>query len=225
METQAKTATQEHAHHDYKSVFLKAILAGMMIAIGASAYLGIENHYIGAALFTIGLFTIYTLDFYLYTGKVGYLLEDKDVLKLVIIWLGNFVGVVTIAFLVLQTRMTYTTSILENAVHYAEVKLGDASYVSLFVLGIFCGIMMFLAAVSFKTTQNTTNSVGGYIGLFLCVMIFMLLGFEHSIANMFYFTVASAWSFHAVVAILVVTLGNAVGGLLINVVSLGIKQH
>lgn len=223
--TQAEKQPQSHGGHDYKSVFLKAILAGMMIAIGASAYLGIENHYIGAALFTIGLFSIYTLDFYLYTGKVGYLLEDKDLLKIVIIWIGNFVGVVTIAFLVLQTRMTETTSIVENAIHYAEVKLGDSSYVSLFVLGIFCGIMMFLAAVSFKSTQNTHNSVGGYIGLFLCVMIFMLLGFEHSIANMFYFTIASAWSFHAVVAILVVTLGNAVGGLLINVISLGIAKH
>lgn len=227
MESQNQTKEEQtsHSNHDYKSVFLKAILAGMMIAIGASAYLGIENHYIGAALFTIGLYAIYTLDFYLYTGKVGYLLEDKDVLKLVIIWVGNFVGVFTIAFLLLQTRMTYTTSILENAVHYAEVKLSDPSFLSLFILGIFCGIMMFLAAVCFKKTQNTHNSVGGYIGLFLCVMIFMLLGFEHSIANIFYFTVAGAWSVHAVVAIAVVTLGNAVGGLLINVVSLGIKQH
>ncbi len=223
--TQTHEETQSQQGHDYKSVFLKAILAGMMIAIGASAYLGIENHYIGAALFTIGLFSIYTLDFYLYTGKVGYLLEDKDVLKLVIIWTGNFVGVVTIALLALQTRMTYTTSIVENAVHYAEVKLGDPSYISLFVLGIFCGIMMFLAAISFKSTLNTHNSVGGYIGLFLCVMIFMLLGFEHSIANIFYFTVAGAWCVHAVAAIIVVTLGNAVGGLLINVVSLGIKKH
>ncbi len=222
-----ETQQQEIETHkkDYLTVFLKAILAGIMIAIGACAYLGVENHYIGAGLFTIGLFAIYTLDFYLYTGKVGYLLEDKDVLKLVIIWLGNFVGSAFIALLVLNCRLTYTTTIVEHAVAYAGVKLGDPSFLSLFILGIFCGIMMFLAAACFKKTQNTQNSVGGYIGLFLCVMIFMLLGFEHSIANMFYFTVSLSWSFHAVVAVIVVTLGNAVGGLLINVISLGIKAH
>lgn len=211
--------------HNYLSAFLKAILAGMMIAIGACAYLGIENHYLGAALFTIGLFTIYTLDLYLYTGKVGYLLEDKDILKIVIIWVGNFIGAVCTAVAVSLTRLTTSSSIVENAQHYAEIKLGDPSYLSLLILGGFCGIMMFLAACSYKKTHDTSNSVGGYIGLFLCVMIFMLLGFEHSIANMFYFTVAGAWSAHAVVALLVVTIGNAIGGLLINVVSLGIKEH
>ncbi len=211
--------------HNYISAFLKAILAGMMIAIGACAYLGIENHYVGAALFTIGLFSIYTLDFYLYTGKVGYLLEDRDILKICIIWVGNFIGAAATAFAVMATRLTSTTTIIEHAESYAAIKLGDSSYLSLFILGGFCGIMMFLAAVSYKKTHDTKNSVGGYIGLFLCVMIFMLLGFEHSIANMFYFTAASAWSWHAVAALITGTLGNAAGGLLINVVSLGIKSE
>ena len=209
----------------YLTAFLKAILAGIMIAIGGMAYLGIENHYVGAMLFTIGLFTIYTLDLYLYTGKIGFLLEDKDILKIVVIWFGNLVGAVTTAGLVLTTRMVETTPIIDGAKHYAEVKLGDSSYISIFVMGIFCGIMMYLAAISFKKTQNTQNSIGGYVGLFLCVMIFLLLGFEHSIANMFYFTIAGAWSIKAIVALLVVTLGNAVGGLLFNVISLPMEKH
>ena len=207
------------------TTFLKAILAGMMIAIGGSVYLGIESHNLGAALFTIGLFVIYTLDLYLYTGKIGFLLEDKDPLKIVIIWFGNLVGATATAGLVLCTRMVTTTHVVESAKHYAEVKLGDPSYLSIFVLGIFCGIMMYLAAISFKTTQNTQNSVGGYIGLFLCVMIFLLLGFEHSIANMFYFTIAGAWSVKAVIALIVVSIGNAVGGLLIPVLSIPMEKH
>ncbi len=203
----------------YISVFTKAILAGLMIAMGACAYLTIENHYIGAMLFTIGLFTIYTLDFYLYTGKVGYLLDDKNIVKIIVIWLGNFLGTVGTAFLVKATRLVTTTDVIENAQHYSEVKTTDG-FVSIFILGIFCGLMMYIAAESFKCTQNTQNSVGGYVGLFLCVMVFLLLGFEHSIANMFYFTLASAWSAHALMAVLVVSLGNAVGGLLVNVAKL-----
>lgn len=208
----------------YMPVFLKAILAGLMISVGACAYLGIENHYVGTMLFTIGLFTIYTLDLYLYTGKVGYLLEDKDPLKIVVIWIGNLVGAVATGLAVTATRLMETTTIHEHAISAAEVKLSDG-YFSIFILGILCGLMMFIAAESFKKTQNTPNSVGGYIGLFLCVMLFLLLGFEHSIANIFYFTVAGAWSLSAIPALIVVSLGNAVGGLLINVVQLPIKKH
>ncbi|MFI3325538.1 MAG: formate/nitrite transporter family protein [Clostridia bacterium] len=208
----------------YTPAFFKAILAGLMIALGATAYLTVENHYVGAALFTIGLFTIYTLDLYLYTGKVGYLLEDKDILKILVIWVGNLVGILASAFMLLSTRIISTTTLIEHAESYAEVKLSD-NYFSIFILGIFCGIMMFIAAQSFKLTQNTSNSFGGYIGLFLCVMIFLLLGFEHSIANMFYFTIAGVWSFKAVIALIIVSLGNAVGGLLINILSIPINKY
>lgn len=201
----------------------KAILAGMMIALGASAYLTIDNHYVGAILFTIGLYGIYTLDFYLYTGKVGFYLVDKDLLKLLVIWCGNFIGTATMALLMLSTRLLETTTLHLHATEYASRKLSDG-FVSIFILGFFCGLMMYIAAAAFQKTQNTANSVGGYIGLFLCVMLFLLLGFEHSIANMFYFTVAGAWSLHALVAVCVVTLGNAAGGLAIPLLLLP-TQH
>lgn len=211
--------------HNYLPSFLKAILAGLMISIGATAYLCIENHYVGAALFTIGLYTIYTLDFYLFTGKVGFALVDKNIANLLVIWLGNLTGVVLTAFLVLSTRIVSTSDLVYHAQVYANIKLND-NLLSMFILGCFCGLMMFIGAKSFKSTQNTHNSIGGYIGLYLCVMVFLLLGFEHSIANMYYFTMANAWSFEAVIALLVVTFGNAVGGLFPSVLLLSIKtQH
>ncbi|MFI3206478.1 MAG: formate/nitrite transporter family protein [Clostridia bacterium] len=207
----------------YLEAFCKAILAGLMIAVGASAYLVVENHYVGAMLFTIGLFTIYTLDFYLYTGKVGYLLRDKDVLKIVVIWLGNLVGVLGSAALVLNTRMITTTEIIEHATSYAETKISDG-LLSIFILACFCGLMMYIAAQAYNTTKDTANSVGGYVGLFLCVMVFLLLGFDHSIANMYYFTMAGAWSGEAVIALIVATLGNALGGLFPSLIMLPFKN-
>lgn len=194
-----------------------------MIAIGGCAYLTIDNHYVGAMLFTIGLFTIYTLDFYLYTGKVGFLLEERDLLKMLVIWLGNLVGTVGMALLVMQTRMVSTTEIIEHATSYAEIKLGDG-LISIFILGCFCGLMMYIGAKSYKLTTNTANSVGGYIGLFLCVMVFLLLGFEHSVANMFYFTLAGVWSLEAIIALVVVSLGNAVGAMFPSLILLPVKQ-
>lgn len=210
-------------NNKHLQTFSKAFLAGIMISLGCMAYLMIDSKYIGSMLFTIGLFVIYTLDLYLYTGKVGYLLQDKDIVKIVVIWLGNLVGTVFSAVLVNLTRIS-TVEFLEKAEHYSHIKQTDGA-VSIFILGIFCGLMMYIAASAFKKTQNTQNSCGGYIGLFLCVMIFILLGFEHSIANMFYFTVSSTWSISAIAPLLIVTLGNATGGLLIPVVSLLAPEH
>jgi formate/nitrite transporter FocA (FNT family) len=67
---------------------------------------------------------------------------------------------------------------------------------------------MFLAADNFKKAENAMQK---NIGIFLPVMVFILCGFEHCVANMFYFTVAQAWSEKAVVYLLVMSLGNSVG--------------
>jgi formate/nitrite transporter FocA (FNT family) len=59
--------------------------------------------------------------------------------------------------------------------------------------------------------------VGKYLSLFLGVIVFILCGFEHCIANMFYISMAGMWSGKAFVFLLVNTLGNAVGGWIIPV--------
>ena len=48
--------------------------------------------------------------------------------------------------------------------------------------------------------------------VFLCVMVFILSGFEHCIANMYYFSVAGVWSKDTFLLILLMTLGNSIGG-------------
>lgn len=199
----------------YWPMFVKGIFAGIMISIGAMAYLTVDDKYVGSMVFTIGLFTIYTLDFYLFTGKVGYFFHDKDAVKIGVVWLGNVIGTSGMAMIVKATRMMTQTEIYSHAVHYSEVKLGD-TYLSMFILAMLCGIMMFIGAESYITTHDNPNSIGGYIGLFLCVMIFLLLGFEHSIANVFYFTMADAWNATSIIALLVVSAGNAAGGILFN---------
>ena len=50
--------------------FVYAILAGVSIAIGGTVFLSVENKMIGALLFTVGLFTVCTFGFNLFTGKV-----------------------------------------------------------------------------------------------------------------------------------------------------------
>ena len=82
--------------------FLKSILAGLMIAIGGTIFLSVQNKVVGASLFSIGLIGILVYNFNLYTGKIGYLITNfnlKYIKELFIILLGNFIGSSFIGFI------------------------------------------------------------------------------------------------------------------------------
>lgn len=191
--------------------FFSAILAGMLIGMGGTVFLSQSNPVVGSFLFAIGLFTIVVFQLHLFTGKVGYTPFQKPVylIELAITWLGNLVGTGITACMVRNSRIY--EGMAERVAGIAEVKLAD-NFLSLFLLAIFCGMLMFIAVDCFRNVQGSTLR---FIGVFIPVMVFILSGFEHVIANMFYFSLAGAWSAHCVAAIIVMTLGNAVGGMLI----------
>lgn len=87
------------------------------------------------------------------------------------------------------------------------MKMGD-NPLSIFILAVFCGILMYIAVDGYKEKGNP-------VILFLGVSVFILSGFEHCIANMFYFSLAGAWSVKAIVYLLIMTIGNSIGGILI----------
>lgn len=191
-------------------IFVSAILAGMSIGFGGAAFLSVENRVIGAALFTIGLFCVCTFGFHLFTGKVCYVFRNgrSFALDLPIIWLGNVAGTGVTALLYSLTR---NASISEKAMALCQVKLDD-SLLSLFVLGILCNIFIYIAVEGY---QKNPHELGKYLSLFFGVMVFILTGTEHCVADMFYFWMAGAWSGRAILCVIVISLGNAVGGVLI----------
>ena len=95
----------------------------------------------------------------------------------------------------------------------AELKLNDSLF-SILILSIFCGILMFIAVDTFKESQGSTIKV---IAVFVPVMVFILSGFEHVIANMYYFAIANTWTFDTIIALIVMTIGNSIGGMLIPI--------
>lgn len=189
-------------------MFLLAIGAGLAISIGGTVYLSVDNKIIGSMLFAVGLYAIVLNGLFLYTGKVGYLVVQSDKIEylglLAITWLGNLAGTWIGAVAVLNTRIQ---GIRENAVGICETKLADEP-LSIFLLAIFCGILMYIAVDGFKEKENP-------LILFFCVSVFILSGFEHCIANMFYFSIAGAWSLKTIVYLIIMTLGNSLGGMLI----------
>lgn len=193
--------------------FWYAIMGGLCIGLGATAYLCTENAIFGSVLFTLGLFTICTMGFNLFTGKVSYALEKKPYrfISFVLIWLGNLVGTVGLALLLGLTRIG--ESLHERAAVLCATKLGD-NPLSVFILAIFCNLLIFIAVDGFK---NNPHPLGKYIGLFLGVIAFIFCGYEHCIANMFYFAAGGAFSLKTLLYLLIITAGNALGGLLIPI--------
>jgi len=188
--------------------FVSGILAGICIGIGGTVFLSLESKLLGALFFSVGLFTICTQGLLLFTGKVCYVFErDKDyALDLPFIWLGNLAGTWLTAELLCCTRIG--GGLAERAAGLCETKLGDG-LPSIFLLAVFCNILIYIAVEGFN---KNPHELGKYLSLFFGVLVFILCGFEHCVANMFYFSMAGMWSGRALVYLLVMTLGNAAGG-------------
>nr|WP_295583027.1 formate/nitrite transporter family protein [uncultured Oscillibacter sp.] len=190
--------------------FLNAVLGGVCIAIGGVVFLSCENKVTGAVFFCLGLFSICTFGFDLFTGKVGYVFQRPLSYTgfVLSVWVGNLAGAVLVGCAVRATRIA---GIGERAAALCQVKLEDGLG-SIFLLSVLCNILMFIAVDGF---HNNPHELGKYLGILLGVVGFILCGFEHCVANMFYFSVAGAWSGRTLLYLAVMSLGNACGRVLI----------
>ena len=82
-----------------------------------------------------------------------------------------------------------------------------------FLEGIFCGALVYIAVYLFKNLQNWGMKI---IGIIVSVTLFVYCGFQHCIANMFYFGMAFNWNIKMLWNLLIVILTNSVGALLVR---------
>jgi len=186
-----------------KNTLIKAVYAGFMIGLGGVVNLSLENKIVGSLLFSFGLLTIVNQGFFLYTGKIGFVKTKEDFMKIPVIIVGNFLGTGLVAVLCRAAGMTISSQAI------CEAKLLKAP-LPIFVLSMFCGILMYLAIDNFNKCKN-------HLFVIAPVMIFILSGFEHSVANMFYFSLAGMWNGTSVVYMLLMILGNGVGAKLFDI--------
>jgi formate transporter len=197
----------------HQNVFLKAIMAGVYIGIAGLIYLSLDNKIIGSLMFSFGLLVVVTRGYYLYTGKVGYLLPYQKGYLLILLktLLGNMIGIASIAFLF---RLTGITSVVSDASLLYDGKLGNLWYETL-VLSIFCGMMMYIAVDSFAKVKHDFAKI---MVLVFAVMIFILSKFEHSIANMLYLFLSDSYSIKSFICLILWIIGNGIGGVALNLV-------
>ena len=189
------------------AVWIREVLAGILIGIGGMAFLACntENVYIGkyagALLFCVALSSILLFKLNLFTGMVGYLPDGKgtfafDTLMSVVL---NFAGAFAVGFL---------RPSLSNVRDLCQARL-DKSIPQVLLDAFFCGILIFICVDVYKKKNRL-------IAVFLCVPTFILCGFEHSIADAYYFANARMLAdWKAVLFLALVVAGNAAGGLLI----------
>ena len=192
------------------SYLVKSILAGIMIGIGGTIYLSLDNKVIGASLFAIGLFMIVINGFNLYTGKVGYIFDNKPkyLIEVFTTIIGNFIGTFIVGFILKYTRIYNSLHVKAQSI--CNIKLDD-SIVSILILSILCGMLMYLAVNGYKVMKD---NFAKYACVFLCVIVFILCSFEHSIANMYYFSVAG-WTLKSFGYLGIMIIGNGIGGVFI----------
>lgn len=196
------------------TVFLNSILAGIAISIGCIAYLMVNRGPLGAVLFSVGLFIICTLRLNLFTGKVCYTFDMKDTREsikyffwCILIYIGNFVGTFITSVAVNHTRL----NLLQFATQMVETKLND-NYLSLFILGVFCNILIYLAVDNYRRFSDLNNELRAFASIIIFVTIFVVCNFEHCIADTFYFNLVNVWSVDTLIKLGFITLGNIFGG-------------
>ena len=188
---------------------LSAIAAGFCIGLGGAVFLLQSEKLVGALLFCVGLYTICEMQFHLFTGRVCYALEQPlwSWSRFPLIWIGNWLGAGLAASLLGLTRVGPAAR--QAALVLVAGKNGD-TLLSLFILGFFCNIFVFIAVAGYKTFPL---ALGKYLAIFVGITVFIMSGYEHSVADMFYYFMAGQMDQEALVRLLVITGGNICGGL------------
>lgn len=171
------------------NLLVKSIAAGMMIGIACVISLTVSHPIVSPIMFSIGLLVICARGYFLYTGKIGYV-SYRNALSYPIIISGNSLGVAIIAIV----KPIDTSAI-------AAAKLANPPWL-VFVYAVLCGWLMYVAV--------DTYNKGSIIGIICCVPAFIICGFEHSIADMYYLRDATM-SLRTFWFITACVLGNAVG--------------
>lgn len=214
---------------------LLAILAGADIGFGGLAALmaqgllgGAAGRMVGACVFPVGLIMISLAGGELFTGNclmfgplfAGHSSPGRALPRMLLVYLGNFIGACAVACVgaasgILAGMGESWPAIIRQV---AQTKTG-LSFAAAFLRGMLCNILVCTAV---WMASGAESAGGKAVCCFGPIMAFVLLGMEHSVANMFYFPLAMLSGADVTAAgcllrnLLPVTLGNIAGGMLLS---------
>lgn len=183
------------------SIFRSAVLAGICIGIAGFGYLAVGGIF-GAVVFSCGLLAVVSYKLKLFTGTAGFI-NKGEVGQLLLVLLGNIVGCLAVALLARVSALPLQES--AEKILSARLSLG-AWKAGLLAIG--CGFLM--------TTAVTFARKDKWIPLLFCVPMFIICGFPHCIADIFYYLTCSLgfWGEHLcgiLILYVCIVIGNFIG--------------
>ncbi|MCR6669940.1 formate/nitrite transporter family protein [Devosia ginsengisoli] len=192
-----------------RDTLIRAYMAGAILTLAAAFAVTVNvqtgQPLAGAILFPVGFCLLYLMGFDLLTGVMTLvplaLIDKRPGVTLAglfrnwgLVFLGNFGGAFTVAVLMAIT-FTFGFSQEPNAVGQAIGHIGEgrtvgyaehgaAGMLTLFVRGVLCNWMVSTGVVA---AMMSTSVSGKVIGMWMPIMLFFYMGFEHSIVNMYLF--------------------------------------
>jgi formate/nitrite transporter len=236
-------------HMSVKDTLVRAYMAGALLTLAAAFAIKMTVDtglpVVGSVLFPIGFVLLYLLGYDLLTGvfvlaPLAWFAKRPGVTVAGVlrnwglVFLGNFAGALTVAVLV-TTFVTYgfDTSIADTGNQFAAYghKLaaigvdrtlgyeshGAGGWLAVFVRGMLCNWMVSTGVVGALLARDV---IGKVVVMWLPILLFFAMGFEHSVVNMFLFPVGImlgadfTWADYFVWNEIPTVLGNLVGGLL-----------
>src|SRR6185436_9131284 len=192
-----------------RDILIRAAMAGAILALAAVFAVTIVQQtgvpIVGAILFPVGFCILYLLGFDLVTGvfvlaPLALLDRRPGVTPAAVlrnwglVFVGNFLGAFTVAVM-MAIVFTFGFSAEPNAVGKAiagigeartlgYAKYGAAGMLTLFVRGMLCNWMVSTGVVG---AMISTSVSGKVIAMWMPIMVFFGMTFEHSVVNMFLF--------------------------------------
>lgn len=185
-----------------QKLMIKALFAGMMIAMGAAAS-SVAAHAIGnvglarlaaAVVFPVGLMMVILLGAELFTGDCLMIMGTASgkhsvnqlVKTLIIVYIGNFIGAAVLAMAISASgQLDYSGGLLGAYTIKAALGKATMSFGKAVVSGVLCNILVCAAVLMAICARDVTGKI---LASFFVIMLFVTAGFEHCVANMYYIT-------------------------------------
>jgi formate/nitrite transporter len=233
----ATEGAMTRANTNIRKTLVLAFLAGAYIALGGllavmvgggSPGIGAENpglqKFLMGAVFPIGLIMCAIAGADLFTGNTAYFVPPVMSGKLkvqqllrnwTLVYFGNFAGALFVAYF-----MTYLTGLFDqDPWHASIVKIAEFKTSHPFFKTFLKGIgANWLVALAMWLSFASKDIVGKIAAIWFPVMAFVVMGYEHSVANMFFIPTAIfygadvSWTSFIIDNLIPATLGNIVGG-------------
>ncbi len=206
-----------------------ALLAGAFIGLGAAAYTMVMTgadasfgpmRFFGGVVFSLGLILIIVGGAELFTGNALMVMAAVDGLitpgelakSWLIVYLGNFAGAVGLATAMFLAGL-FQGPFAETAISIAEAKI-SLGWMEALMRGALCNMLVCLAVWLTLAARTVTGKI---LAIIWPIASFVLLGLEHSVANMYLIPQAMLAGMAGggggfAMNLVFVTLGNILGG-------------